>query len=417
MRNTRVTNWVGQDLINLLALDIKTLQGMYGYKRDYLATVRHRKRKEIKEGKIKMPAGEPNFEHLNLGDIPEGAEVNYHFGFIKNADGEIEYTRALPSIRAAKNGQNLSDFISQADPVKITPDRRKAPQRDYRLIYAFGDAQIDYRQINGELHPIHDERALSVHRLLCRTYQPDTIVNLGDTVDLAALSRFPADSDHFQHSMRPAFNRVHRMYAELRADNPEAHIVEVDSNHNTRLTKFVLKNAMPLWGMQQAGTEGQYPVLSYPFLANLDALNIDWVSGYGAAEFVYGEEGPQIVFKHGTITGPAGTVMSKEAKMNPEVNVVRGHSHQAEIIYRTNRAGRYLAYVLVGASCSITGDVPSYHSAVNDRGQVVKNQEGWQQGGLMITDYGNGNYQFDQILIRDGIAFYDGREFDGNVCD
>lgn len=350
------------------------------------------------------------------GVNPEDYDISYHVGYIKNSDGEIEYTKPLPSVRprSVRNTQPLSDFISQADPVRITPSKRKPVQRDHKLIVAFSDSQIDYRRIDGVDHPIHDERALEVVRLMCKALQPDTIVNLGDTVDLSALSRFDKDSDHFDHSMQPAFNRVHRMYAELQADNPHARIVEVDSNHNTRLKKFMLKNASQLYGLRQAGAEEEYPAMSYPFLANLRAVNVEWISGYGGAEFVYGEEydAPPIVFKHGMSSGT--NISGKEASQNPETHIVRGHTHRPEMSHRTMRNGHYLTYMVVGVTCSITGDVPSVHSSVDDRNQVVRNQERWQQGLAVVTDYQDGTYQFDNVLIRNGIAKYNGKIFNGN---
>lgn len=307
--------------------------------------------------------------------------------------------------------QQLSDFISQADPVKINPSRRRPVKRDHKLIFAFSDSQIDYREIDGELHPIHDERALNVVRLMCQDLQPETIVNLGDTVDLSALSRFDKDSTHFDHSMQPAFNRVHRLYAELRSDNPQSRIVEVDSNHNTRLKKFMLKNASQLYGLRQAGHEEEYPVMSYPFLANLNAVGVEWVSGYGSAEFVYGDEyeAPPIVFKHGSLVG--SNVANKEANVNPYTHIVRGHTHRPEVAHRTMRNGHYLTYMIVGVTCSIVGDVPSVHSAVDDRNQVVKNQEQWQQSVAVITDYQDGTYQFDNVMIKDGVAKYRGKVY------
>ncbi len=416
--------WVGEHLWNLLNHSVKELQEMYpAYNRNTLKGKKSYWTKQLREGKIEMPP-KPEREPIPNEDIlaqhgltaPEGATISYHIGYIKNSDGEIEYTKPLPSVHPAQLGQRqqLSDFISQADPVKITPSRRKPVQRDHKLIFAFSDSQIDYREIDGELHPIHDERALSVVRMMCDYYRPDTIVNLGDTVDLSALSRFDKDSNHFEHGMQPAFNRVHRLYADLRADNPQSKIVELDSNHNTRLKKFMLKNAGQLYGLKQAGHEDEYPVMSYPFLANLGAVGVDWVSGYGSAEFVYGEEygAPPIVFKHGTLVGQ--NVAHKELVQNPEVHTVRGHTHRPEQAHRTMRNGHYLTSMVVGVTCSVTGDVPSVYSAVDDRNQVVRNQEQWQQGVAMITDYQDGTYQFDNILIRNGVAKYNGKVFNGN---
>ena len=416
-----VQKWKGKDLYNLLTLPLAQLRLLYP---DYtVGTIKGKKAywlKQLRDGKITMPnpeSFEPNEILEPFGLTPdEDAVVNYHIGYIKNSDGEIEYTKPLPSVKNTAPRQKLENFISQASPIIIKATTQKPPERDYRLIFAFGDSQIDYREINGELSPIHDERALKVARLLCRHYRPETIVNLGDTIDLAALSRFPADSNHFKHSLNPAFDRVHRLYAELRADNPEAAIHEVDSNHNTRLAKFILRQVPELYGIQQAGVEQSYPILTYPFFANLDAVGVTWHSGYGAAEFVYGEEygGPPIVFKHGTTVVSGGSTASKESKENPETHVVRGHGHRIESHWRTNRKGEYLSSHQIGCTCSIDGDVPSYHSAVDDNGQVVKKKENWQQGVMIITDYLNGQYQFDQIPIIDGVAYYEGREFDGN---
>jgi hypothetical protein len=325
-----------------------------------------------------------------------------------------EWTTAVNHGYDYGSQQQLSDFISQADPIRINPSRRKPAKRDHNVIFAFSDSQIDYREIDGVLHPIHDERALNVVRLMCQDLRPDTIVNLGDTVDLSALSRFDKDSNHFDHSMQPAFNRVHRLYAELRSDNPLSRIVEVDSNHNTRLKKFMLKNASQLFGLRQAGHEEEYPVMSYPFLANLNAVGVEWVSGYGSAEFVYGEEyeAPPIVFKHGSLVG--SNVANKEANANPYTHIVRGHTHRPEVAHRTMRNGHYLTYMIVGVTCSIIGDVPSVHSAVDDHNQVVRNQEQWQQSVAVITDYKDGTYQFDNIMIKDGKAKYNGKEYNGN---
>lgn len=320
---------------------------------------------------------------------------------------------ATTTLHSYSHDLDLSEAFTPATPAQITPLEREPIDRDHKVLYVFSDAQIDYRRLpSGELRPIHDERALSIGRLICKDIRPDEIINLGDTVDLASLSRFSPDSDHFHRTLGPSFQRVHDYYAELRADNPTAKITEVDSNHNTRLKSFVLKNIPSMYGMNRAGEEG-YPVLSYPYLANLGKLGVNWVSGYGAAEYVYGEDydTPPIIFKHGEIVAKSGT-SAKESQANPEVNIVRGHTHRAEMTYRTTRAGNYLASVVVGVMCRTTGEVPSYHSGVDDLGSPVKYQEDWQQGILVIHDY-NGRYQFDQVMIQDGKAFYQGKEYKG----
>jgi hypothetical protein len=346
----------------------------------------------------------------------EFTDQGFHVGYIKRrnnetGEDEIVYTIPLPSARQ-RGRKNLDDFTPAA-PAAILPTDRQPALRDHKILYVFSDAQIDYRRLpSGELRPIHDERALAVGRLICKDLAPDEIINLGDTVDLAALSRFKPDSDHFHRTLGPSFQRVHNYYAQLLADSPWAKITEVDSNHNSRLKTFVLNNVPSMYGLHRPGEDDDYPVLSYPYLANLGKLGINWVSGYGAAEYVYGAEydTPPIVFKHGNSAVSSGSTAAKESKENPEVNVVRGHTHRMETHYRTTRAGNYLASVICGVMCRTTGEVPSYHSAVDDRGAPVRYQEDWQTGVLVIRDY-EGKYQFDHVPIRDGVAFYNGKEY------
>lgn len=301
--------------------------------------------------------------------------------------------------------------FSPAVAARITPSRKKSIERDYKSIFVFGDSQIDYRRLDdGELMAIHDERAMKLARYICRDLQPDNIVNLGDTVDLAALSRFKPDSDHFHRTIGPSLQRTHDFYAELRSDNPNAKITEVDSNHNVRLKNFVLKNMPQMYGVRRAGDDSKYPVMTYPHLANLEHVGVDWVGGYGAAQFEYADD---LAFMHGTMASAAGSTAQKLSKENPDRNVVQGHAHRAESFHRTDRHGRTLGAYVVGALCRTTGEVPSYHSGVDDMNMPVRYQENWQQGAMHIKDYGDGNYQFDHILFRNGKAFYDGKEYNG----
>lgn len=308
-----------------------------------------------------------------------------------------------------------AEVYTQAVPARITPSKRKLPNREHKMLFVFSDAQIGYRRLpNGELRALHDERALAIARLICRDLQPDEIVNLGDTIDLAELSRFDPDSDHFHRTIGPAFQRVHDLYAQLRADNPHAKITEVDSNHNERLKKHILKNAPQLYGMQRPG-EDDFPMFTYPYMANLKPVDVNWVSGGSESEYVYGEEynTVPIVMKHGKIVSATGTAR-KESSANPDVHIVRGHSHRAESHWRTNRKGNYVGSFVVGVSCRTTGEVPSYHSSVDDHGNVVKYQEDWQSGAMIISDYG-GRYNFDHLLFQqdgeDLVAFFNGKEY------
>lgn len=402
----RITRWAedAEARDDLLHKPISYTAKKYGYSEEYVRTQRYRIKKQLKEGKV--------MESLPLEDgrLVKTWEVSA-FDRINN-----EWTTTTNSAYA--HDGLVEEQFTPAAPAIIRPSRRKAQVKPYDDIYVFSDAQIDYRRHeDGSLEPIHDERALRVSRMLCRDIQPSIIINLGDTVDLAVLSRFKPDSDHFHRTLGPAFQRVHDMYAELRADNPHARIIEVDSNHNTRLRDFGLKNAPQLYGLKQAGAAPEdWPVFSYPYLANLNPLGVEWISGYGAAEYLHGigYDAPPIRFIHGQTVNSSGSTAAKESKLNPETHLVRGHSHSIETHHRTTRSGRYLSSIIVGAMCRIDGAVPSYHSAVSDRNRVVPRTEDWQNGVLHIRDFRNGDYEFTSIAIRQGIAYLNGKLYNGN---
>lgn len=300
-----------------------------------------------------------------------------------------------------------------ATPARITPSRRKPVERDHNVLLVFGDMQIDFRRIDNDLIPIHSEPSIEALIQLARDLQPDEMINLGDTVDLSSLSRFAKDSDHFYRTLGPSFQRIHDIYAQLRSDNPNAKITEIDSNHHKRLTDFVLKQMPDFYGVRQAGADpSEYPVMTYPYLANLNHVGVDWVGGYGGAEYEYKDD---LAFIHGQFAVSSGSTAAKLSKANPDRNIVQGHVHRAEMQWQTNRKGRYLGAFTVGALCRIDGVVPSYHSSVNEMGAPVVYNENWQQSVMVVKDYGDGDYQFDQVMLRDGKMTYNGREYGNGV--
>ena len=406
--------WDDNSLRDLLLLSKTQFAEKYGISEGYVSTLKYRKKKELSEME-----GQPRSEHIER-EIVDADGNRYLVSEIKGwwevALNTLDGVKVVKLNRHTTKTRPLPSESEQwlpSAPANITPSRARPKKRGHQVLFVFSDLQVDYRRLpSGELSPIHDEKAMRVARLICKDVQPDEIINLGDTVDLASLSRFDPDSDHFYRTLAPSFQRVHDYYAELRADNPNAKITEVDSNHNARLGKFVLKYAQHFWGLKQASApDSDYPVMSYPYLANLKHVGVDFVSGY-ESEYIYGRDypTPPIVFKHGKIVRSGASTASAEAKANPETHLVRGHGHRLEMHNRTNRNGDYLTYLQIGALCRIDGAVPSYHSSVDARGEVNHKQEDWQQSVLVIRDH-NGLYEFDNIFIRNGVGYYQGKEY------
>jgi len=369
---------------------------------------------KVKKGELPMPP-KPEQEPTPVqGKLYKTWEVSAF-----NTETQEFVTTTNHGYNYAPDPSELAEVFEPAVQAKITPTRKKRVESLGRQILVFGDSQIGYHRLYDQdgvesLMPTHSEEALSILTQINARERPDEIVNLSDTVDFAEMSRFDPASDSFHRTLGPALQRAHNLYAQLRADNPDANITEVDSNHTARVQKRVMSRMPEMYGLTLPGED--YPVMSYYRLANLAPLDINFISGYGAAEYVYGEdyETPPIIFKHGTTTASSpGSTVRKESGMNPTTHVIRGHGHSFEHIAQTTRKGDTLHYMQLGTTCATNGAVPSYHSSMDDRGQPVHHQENWQQQLLMIGDY-EGQYQFDIIDIIKGIANYRGTRYDGN---
>lgn len=346
---------------------------------------------------------------LTALDLSRAKRAGFHVGYIRNAEGEIEYTKPLPHVEFGKEA-DTSLGVQPVEAAIIRRERRKPPVRDHKVIFVFSDAQIGYRRIDDELIPIHDEAAIKAMLRFVGDLQPNVVVDNGDTTDFAELSRFGADSDHFQGTLQPSLQRTHNLFAEVTAATPNAEKrVHVWSNHVKRLTDHLLKNAPAFYNIKAAGEK--YPALSYPGLLKLDRVGWDFVDGY-PGEYEYKED---LAFMHGTFAVSNGSTANKLSKANYGRNVVQGHKHSIESHYHTDRRGRMFGAFVVGALCRIDGAVPSYHNSVGVDNQPVKHYENWQSGVMVIKDYGNGRYQFDQVPIENGVLYYNGREYDGNV--
>lgn len=336
---------------------------------------------------------------------------DYQLGY-KDADGNAQVMDLRKISVKTRPRPTLDDLVAKpVVPAIIKPSRAKIPNRDHKTIFVFGDAQIGYRRIDGEYVPIHDELAISAAVALARHLRPDVVVDLGDTVDFAELSRFPADSNHFYTgTLQRSLQRTHEMYAEFTAVTPGATRVAVDSNHVKRLDSYFLNRTPVVHGLK--ATNDKYPLLSFPNLVDLDDAKWDFVSGYEGAEYEYADD---LAFIHGRFAVSNGSTAAKLSKENHDRNIVQGHKHSIESHWYTDRRGRKFGAFVCGALCRIDGVVPSYHSSIQVSGQPNRRFENWQNGVMVIHDYGQGNYQFDQVQINNGVIHYNGKQFVGEV--
>jgi len=446
--------WVGDAAVDLVTLSYDEVAKKYGITRESARNARYRLKKQLKkEMRLTMekepgqlsPEEEGNGLLEQVGELIEKLQE----AGIQIKTEDIPYIKAIKQYQVARGTEEdswdvktlysvemnpreqnpIKEVWPQATPAKITPTRRKPRNEDGKRILIFSDPQIGFRRIidgrsgESEFVALHDESAIRLMQMIAADMQPDEIWNAGDTIDLAELSRFAPDSDHFFKTMGKSVQAVYEMYAQLRADNPNAKIVEVDSNHNDRYKQAVLKNFPQAYDMYRPGETSKYPMLSYPYMTNLEALEIEFVGGYGAAQYEYGldyyEEidgrmypKPPVQLRHGTETSNNGSTAGKVHKNHPDVLSIQGHDHEAHMYMRLNRLGQRVGAVIVPPLCRSTGEVPSYHSAVNPTNEVVKYQEAWPTGVVEMVDH-EGEYEINFIFFRNGLARYRKKLYDG----
>lgn len=321
-------------------------------------------------------------------------------GFYKDNEGEAHIVDMLS--QTFRPEIDPADFVRQAPPMRITPSRARPQPKERGIkarIISVPDAQIGFRDTQRRLDTLHDERAMETARLAIKSLQPDVIVLQGDTIDLPELTRFDPDSTDFTpRTLQMGIDRTAQWKGELRADNPRADMHEIEGNHEARLGRFVLKHAMMLHGITQAG--GKLPVVSYEFLTRNEETKTTYHDGYPASQWAYADD---LLFIHGKEVRSRGSTAQMYSERYPDTNVVFGHVHRHEAHSRTTRLGKELIAITFGTLARVDGAVPSYGSGRGRRG-VARHNENWQQGIGVIDDYGKGNYSFRHIPIRKGRA-------------
>lgn len=310
--------------------------------------------------------------------------------------------------------------VQPVTPAKIYYGKRPQPLADeYHRTVLFPDPQIGFwRNLdNGELLGMHDDEAMAVALNIARAVQPDRIVHLGDFLDLAEFSSKFAVHPEFAFTTQAAINRGHEFLAECRAilgpqeDGDDPNLFLIAGNHDDRLGKAVLSNAIASLRLRRADAPDSWPAMSVPNLLALDAINCEYIGGYpaGSLKLANGTKSQTpLVAVH-----ERGLDVVKVAKSQRQ-SYVQGHTHRvamhAETYELDGEAIDVEAYAL-GSLCRRDGYVPSVKGAPDDRGRPVKRIESWQQAVGVLTVAPDGGWTLEPIRIRDGKAFYGGKVY------
>lgn len=326
------------------------------------------------------------------GKTPEGFKIDHSWnGYTKNAEGEAEI-HLLHAFVPERTPEDEGRFLSQASPTEIISNPVKRRRHKELLLADVPDLHYGLRKLdNGTLKPTHRPEVMDGWLQVMKDVQPDTIVIGGDAIDMPEISKYDLDSNDFNDTMQLCIDGLHKYFTRLRADNPNAEIVHLRGNHEMRFNKFMIRNAMPLFGVKPANMPESWAVNSYPFLLRLDELDINYTDQYKIND--------RLMTIHGELANKNSTASMYLGRY--ATSMMFHHDHRRGSERRVFPNGQCIEAFGFGTQCDVSGSVPSVHSKIDDRGHVVENYENWNNGGGFV-EYSKGDkpFRFQAVPIE-----------------
>lgn len=351
---------------------------------------------------------------IDIDEVGQVKRISLYQSLTKNDEGEAEI-HDLVGIQLMPNWADGPEWpvCQQAAPTVVKPAKPRSEKRSGRVTVILPDPQIGYRRLStGELVPTHDLSAIDVALQIVADVRPDTIINLGDTLDLPEWSSKFLVLPEFVLTTQPTIDYAHQFLAIQRATAPEAKIVLLAGNHDDRIGKAIAKNAMAALRLKRANLPDSWPVLSIPYLLRLDELAVEYVGAYPAGRYqiTRGSESQTPLFAvHGERLDVAKVAKSERQSF------VQGHIHRMALHSETYEVrGRPETVVAFspGCLCRIDGAVPSTKSGVDDvTGRPYERWENWQQGMAIVTETDDGAWSTELVQIHHGNAVYRGKTY------
>jgi len=196
----------------------------------------------------------------------------------------------------------------------------------------------------GDIHfPDHDSTALKLAAEIALWLTPDVIVLNGDTFDFTELSSF---AQHWKQSRQDAFQAIRKPYYEfidlLRSYCPNAAILHLDGNHNSRLYRYLAEHSQfaETIAMDYRALVRHGGVL---YMGELQELDLG-----------------HMLIQHGRKVGlNAAKKAMEDLGMYSQV---QSHTHVPEIVYRRVKRKHGSAVVMSTVTPCLCKINPAYHA-------------------------------------------------------
>ena len=314
-------------------------------------------------------------------------------------DGKV---RTMHYIRAAlepRKAADLKPVIHTGIPPEGYPVASEASKLERVLLLP--DAQIGHRRVRRDgrevLVPMHDRAAMSCAWRVAQIAQPDTIVVLGDFLDLTEMSsKYPKPLDVIGTS-QASINELAYWLRDLRERCPFSRIIYVEGNHEARLHRLIVEKTNSMDGLR--AVDDDLAAMSISRLLGLPSLHIEYIGPYGEDIWLWPDTSTPVRVHHGEVVRSKGGQTVSAQLQRETSSVVGGHIHRVEVAWRTihGPVGRRSRVALSpGCLCRVDGAVPG-----------VTLRPDWQQGwGWLARDSERGQVYGAAVPIVEGRTVY-----------
>lgn len=345
-----------------------------------------------------------------------------------NDKGGLPTTISVPTAVWIKDDGNETALPNLGDIppfpiINIGPTEAITAPSTEKVLFDVTDIQFGYRMLdNGLMIPTHLPEGLDIMLQVLRDVQPDRVLYGGDEADYAELSHFTVDSAHYNaYSLSASIRGLSMFLGKSVAQAPNARHTNIPSNHGDRPEKFIREKAPMLTGLVPAtkGNTRGYPANSYPMLAGLEDLGIEYTGGYRANLEKIND---RLFTVHGDTSNARGSTAHRYlSQLDSGMSMMFHHTHRHEEAHNRRRwnalGARGLSSTAFSNGClaDINGAVPGHNSAVSPTGGIQGNRENWING-FGVVEYQEGNKPFNNNFVeinQDDEGYY--AYFDGKV--
>jgi hypothetical protein len=236
--------------------------------------------------------------------------------------------------------------------------------------------------------PYHDPIAVKNVAAYIKAVRPDSVVTLGDEIDLPQISRWTENTPGwYEQTLAADRDEAVEVLWSLVEHTKDAHMIR--SNHTDRLYNVIMKKIPAFLAL---------PELRFEKFMKLDELGITYhKKPYAVARGIIALHGDEQSVK------PTPGLTALEAARRHGISVICGHTHRAGQSAFTEASGGKIGRILRGWEGGHLMDVRQAH--------YTKGTMNWQQAFIVIEEIGT-NVQVSIInLEKDGTFVVSGKRY------